>query len=36
MGLVLIPRYKHEKINSSYQTPNKEFNGHTPRQLSAR
>ena len=35
-NLVLIPRYKHEKINSSYQTPNKEFNGHTPRQLSAR
>jgi hypothetical protein len=29
---VLIPRYKHEQINSWYQTSNKDFDGKTPRQ----
>ncbi|ARQ00939.1 hypothetical protein [Pseudorhodoplanes sinuspersici] len=31
-NLVLIPRYRHEQINSWYQRPNKEFDGLTPRQ----
>jgi hypothetical protein len=31
-NLVLIPRYKHEQINSWYQTPNANFSGRTPRE----
>ena len=31
-NLVLIPRYRHEQINSWYQKPNKGFDGLTPRQ----
>jgi hypothetical protein len=29
---VLIPRYRHWQINSWFQTPDKNFDGLTPRQ----